>query len=344
MALTSVPLLREDSKLCWDIKGARGTTRGAAGVSATADWQSFGRVMEWTDMGPRQAVYRDVIAGAGREAATIGVAGTAYPAYSLGPYQIHDPRVMGFAWGREAANPAALGGGYFRHTVSPSTNGALPYMDVQMMDYKAGVATDGVTYLDAVMPRLSVRGEEPSEDGNEGSGRIMMLPTLLPHDDSTAITAKGQTLPTSEPYYKQHATIKFYNDDVDWRIHSWEFSIDSFARHNYYHRSGGDKPYEAPPEGAAYELRLDIVADGHQNSVTGSILRDLLRNKTKGNGQIKYARTANQDEWAINLTDIQIEEAPKRRTRGKIHYDVRAYVRASTFEYVDQNSGKYFPD
>ncbi len=345
MAITSVPLLREDSILAWDIKGASGVTRGIPGVSASAQWQSLGRVDEWTDLGPEKAVYRDAIAGSGRQGATIGVAGTSYKPKTIGPFQVVDPRIMGFAWGQEVNAPVATGvGGGFRHTVSPTTRGALPYMDVQMADYKAGALTDGLTFLDVIMPRLSVRGEEVSEAGDETSGRVMIAPTLLPHDHSTAVAAKTVSLPTSTPYYKQHASLQFYNGDIDWRIHSWEYTLDNNAHHNYYHTNlYNGKPTEAAPEGAMHDLRLDLIADGHANSVSAKILRDLLLDEVKGNAQIKYIRTANVDEWAINLTDVQISEAPKTRRRGKIHYEVVAPVRASTFEYVDTNAARYFP-
>lgn len=342
MALTTVPLLREDSILAWDLQGASGLTRGAAGVSAASTWQSFGRVMEWTDMGPQKGVYRDAIAGAGPEAHVIGIAGTSYKPYALGPLQVNDPRVMALAWGREVNAPASLGGGFYRHTASPTNRGALPYFSVQAGDYKAGTLTDGFTYLDCVMPRLSVRGEEPDEEGSENTGRILIAPTIMPHDHSSAIAAKGVSLPTTTPYYKQHASIQFYNSDVDWRIKSWEYTRDSHAAHHYYHtNTQSGKPFEGPPQGILHDLMMNIVADGHTSG--GNLLRDLAANEVLGQGQIKYVRTANQDEWAINLTDIQINEAPKERRAGPIAYNVDAAVRATTFEWVDQNSSRYLP-
>lgn len=338
MALEAVPLLREDSILCWGKEATFKTVSADA-----APWQSLGRVEEWTDLGPVKAVFREAIAGSGRQAATIGVGGTVYPQTTIGPFQVVDPRFLGFAWGEElAANgPTAIGGGYYRHTVTPTTNGQLPSMSVQMGDYKAGSLVDGMTYLGVIMPKLSLRGEEGNEDGT--GGRVLAAPTLAAHDHSTATTAKSVTLPTSTPYYKQHASIQFYDTDVDWRIHSWEYSIDNSAKANYYHRSGGDKPFESPPEGVLHDLTLDIIADAHQAAGHAAILRDLAANETTGQGKIKYVRTANQDEFAVNLTDIKIESALKTRSKGKIHYEVKAYVRATSFEYVDQNAAAYYP-
>lgn len=344
MALTTVPLLREDSIIAWAINGANGLTRGAAGVQAAEPWDSFGRVMEWTDMGPQKGIYRDIIAGAGPEAHTVGVAGTSYRPYTLGPLQVVDPKVMGFAWGREINAPVALGGGYYRHTASPTNRGALPYMSVQMGDYKAGVLQEALTFLDVVMPRISIKGEEPDETGSENTGRIMFAPTLLPHDDSVAITSKAVSLPTSTPYYKQHASIKFYNNDLDWRIKSWEYTRDAHGAHHYYHtNTQSGKPFEAPPQGILHDLTMDFVADDHVNATSGLILQELMRQEVKGQAQIKYIRTANQDEWAINLTDVQIIEAPKERRAGPIMQNVKAVVRASTFEWVDTNASRFFP-
>lgn len=336
MALQATPLLREDSILCWDIE----TTFKTAPAAAT--WQALGRVEEWTTLGPRKQVYRNAIAGSGREAATIGVAGTAYPPTTLGPFQIVDPRIMGFAWGQEPNPPVALGSGYYRHTTIPTTLGRHPSMSVQMGDYKTGTLTDGQTWLGVVMPRLSVRGEEASEEPE--SGRVMMAPTLLPHDDSITVPSKAVTLPTQTPYYKQHANIQFYNGDVDWRINSWEFNLNSNSETAWYHRAADQgKPNETPPQGILYDARFEIVADGHQNAVSNKLIRDLLRDEVKGNIQIKYARTLNQDEWAINITDFHLEDAPKRYRRGKNVYEPMGYGRSTTFEWVDQNSTRYFP-
>ncbi len=338
MALEAVPLLREDSILCWDIE----TTFKTA--PAAAQWQALGRVEEWDDPGPVKNVFRDAIAGSGREAATIGVAGTSYAPWTIGPFQVVDPRIMGFAWGQEVSAPVALGGGYYRHTVTPTRNGRLPSMGVQASDNKVGTRVDGLTYLGVLMPKLSARGEEVAEDGAANTGRIMIAPTLLPHDDSTAVAAKTVSLPTAQPYYKSHASIQFYNSDLDWRIHSWEYTLDNLVQPNTYHsNTNSGKPFESPPQGALHDARLDIIADGHANSVSAKILRDLQRDEVKGNAQIKYIRTANQDEWAINLTDVMIERAPRMHSRGKVHYDLQCAVRASSFEYVDANSARYFP-
>lgn len=332
MAIETVPLLREDSVCWWEIESAFKT------LPAGATWRAFGRVDEWTDLGPVNNLFRDAIAGAGRQANAIGRAGLSYPPKTLGPWQIHDPVSVGFAWGQEVSAPVAIGGGYYRHTATPTVNGRLPSMGVQMYDYKAGTRVDGTTYLGVLMPKVSVRGEAVDE-GGEG-GRVMFAPTLMPHDHDTAAAAKAGTLPTTTPYKYSHVQLTL-NADLDWRLHSWEFMLDNFAKHNYYHNSSyGEKPAEAPPEGAKSDARFDIIADGHS---AGGILRDLKNNATKFNGQIKCVRTANQDEWAINLTDVIIEDAPQRRSRGKNHYDLQCAVRASSFEWVDQLSTRFFP-
>src|SRR4051812_10140314 len=115
MAIETTPLLRENSILCWDKESTFKT------VPTTTQWQVLGRVEDWEDLGPVMQIFRDAIAGSGREAATIGAFSTTYPALALGPFQIVDPRFMGHAWGQEPNTPAALGGGYFRHTAVPTT-------------------------------------------------------------------------------------------------------------------------------------------------------------------------------------------------------------------------------
>ncbi len=337
MALEASTLLRENSKLVWD----KETTFKTA--PATSPWNLLGRVEEWADLGPVKALQPDVPAGTGREPGLhLSVAGTQYPDTTIGPFQVVDPRFLGFAFGQEVSAPAALGGGFYRHTVTPTTNGALPSMAVQMADYKAGVLTDGLTYLGVIMPRLSVRGEEASEDGT--GGRVLAAPTFRAHDDSSAVAGKPAATMETEPYDRSHANIQFFNADVDWRIHSWEVNLDNQARANYYHRSAdAGKPFESPPEQAMTTARIDVIADGHLNTVTGKLIRDLVRDESLGNVQFKSVRTANQDEWALNLLNCRISQALKQRRRGKIHYEVELTAGSVSLEYVDANSARYFP-
>jgi hypothetical protein len=335
MALETVPLLREDSVLAWDIETSFKT------VAPAATWQSMGRVDEWADLGPVNAVFRDAVAGAGREAATIGVEGVVYPPKTMGPWQVVDPRVLGFAWGQEEAAPVALGGGYYRHTVIPTKRGMLPSMSVQMHDNKAGTKVDGTTYLGVVMPKLGLRGEASNEDGS--GGRVLFAPTLLAHNDDASVANKPVTYPTSEPYRRAHAQLQLFGADSEWRVESWDFTLDNFARPTFYHGQGA-KPFESPPEGVLYDVGFRIAADGHLATGAGNrLLRDIVRDQVKSTATLKYVRTANQDEFQVNLTDVVLVEAPKHRSRGKIYYDVRGHCRASTFQWVDANAARYFP-
>lgn len=334
MALQAVPLLAEDSLLSYELESVFKT------APAATTWRSFGRAIEYQDLGPTHSVFRDAIAGAGREPHVIGTEGTNYGPVNQGPWQVVDPIPLALTWGQEASAPVNLGGGY-RHTARPTTNGALPSFSVQMHDLKNGTRVDGTTYLGTIQPDLVIRGEEGAPDGS--GGRVMFSPTHLAHDDDTDVATKGVTLSGSEPYRKSHASIEFY-DDADWRIHTWELSASNNATSNHYHRAAdNDKPHETPPEGFTADLSMEIIADGHTDAVNTKLIRDLLREKIQGDGQIKYIREANVDEWAINLDSILIQDAKKTRRRGKVRYAVDAIVKATTFEWVDQNSSRVLP-
>lgn len=336
MALEAVPLLSEDSLLSW---GLEGTFKSVASGST---WRSFGRAIEFDDLGPTHATYRDAIAGAGREAHQTGFEGTSYGPKTYGPWQVVDPKPLALSWGQEVSPPAQIGStGFYRHTATPTTNGQLPSMSVQMLDLKGTTVVDGTTYLGVIQPDLAIRGEEGGEDGS--GGRIMYSPTLLGHDDDTGVAKKGVTLPTVEPYRKSHAHLQFY-DDADFRIHTWETSLSNNATPTHYHRAeDNDKPHESPVEGITYDLAMEIFADGHEDATNAKIIRDLLRDKVTGQGVLKYARTLDEDEWTINLTDIQLKDARKVRRRGKIRYAVDAQVRATNFEWVDDQSTRFLP-
>lgn len=337
MALEAVPLLAEDSLLSWELESTFKT------VASGSTWRAVGRAIEFQDLGPTHAIFRDAIAGAGREAHNVGFEGTSYGPVAQGPWQVVDPKILALTWGQEVSVPAQIGAtSFYRHTATPTTNGLLPSMSVQMLDKKGATVIDGTTYLGVIQPDLTIRGEEAAEDGS--GGRVMFSPTWLAHNDDKTVTEKSITLPTAEPYRKSHAAIQFYDTDQDWRIHTWEFSPSNNVTSNHYHRSAdNDKPFESPPEGIIYDLSMEIIADGHTDAANSKIIRDLLRDKVLGAGKIHYIRTANQDEWAINLTDIAIQDAKKTRRRGKVRYAVDAIVRASTFEWVDTNSSRFLP-
>lgn len=339
MAIEAVPLLREDSILCWDIESTFKT------APAAATWQSLGRVEEWSDFGPKVNVFREAIAGSGREAASIGGNGKSYGPITLGPFQVVDPRFLGFAYGREPSAPSAIGAtSRYEHSVTPTNAGRLPSMSIQAADYKAGARIDGNTFLGCIMPRLSLRGEATEENGS--GGRILAAPTFIGHDDDPTVAAKAISIPTSEPYFFSHAEGNTFFGDANYRIHSWEATIDNHAASNYYHTSpASEKPTESPPEGITYDFRAEIVADGRINSTNASLIRDIVRNKLKGNIDLYYQRagTPDWDYFILTFTNVVLESATKVRRRGKIMYDVVGYAANSIFKYADGNSARYFP-
>lgn len=335
MALEAVPLLSEDSLLSWELEDTFKT------VAPGSTWRAWGRAIEFRDLGPVHAAYRDAIAGAGREAHQIGHEGISYGPVTQGPWQVVDPRALALTWGQEESAPVSLGGGYYRHTAIPTKRGQLPPFSLQMLDLKAGTVVDGTTYLGTIQEAVAIRGEEGGEDGS--GGRVMFAPSWRAHDDDPSITKKGVTLPSDEPYRKSHGLVDFYGDQ-DWRIHTWEFSMDNHVESSHLHRAADeDKPFESSPQGVTYDLTLEVTADGHVDATNDKLIRDLAGDKILGDGQIKYARTAGQDEWAINLSDILIRDPRKIRRRGRVRYQVDAIVRATTFEWVDQQSTRFLP-
>lgn len=350
MPATATPFNVEESILGWQIETVRGTL-----PSVAAPWREFGRVLNgFRDLGPRNAVYKDAVLGAGQEAHEVGYEGIGYGG-SIG-FQVRDPLFLGFAWGKETAR-AALGGGFYRHTLVPTDKGLLPSFAVGMRDRRldGSGAKQSIAYLATVAPRLSLRGEQPNPDGS--GGRLMAAMDVLPHDHKTGaddanVDLITVTLQNLTPYRFSHATIKLGDAGTEtqvFRVASWECSIDRRAQHAYYHQGGlSNKPFEAPPEGAMYPpFRGRFVADADTYNVSGSgrSLRQIVLDRViPGSGIIQPIRTANQDEWQINFTDMAVELAEADRSpRGKILVDFVAHPRKSTFQYVDANNAAFFP-
>lgn len=337
---TAVPFQTEDSILCWELESSRRT------APAAGTWRSFGRISEWEDIGPEHAVFREPVAGAGREAHSIGVEGKAYRG-NIGPFQVVDPLILATWWGQEVSLPTALGGGYYRHTATPTTNGQLASYAVQMRDrtlLTSAPLTDKNTYLETVTNRLALRGEAPQDDGS--GGRCMAALGVLAHSDDPSVADKNVTLPTSDPYRFHHGTITLWGEPV-LRVLDWEFEADNQGTPDYYWTSTyGRGPAETSPGAPVYGFRCSVVADGESftaGSVTGTV-KDILRGATPANGSVLMRRTANQDEFQVNLTDVLLQGAPKRRIpNGKVVYQCRGVVRASTFQWVDQTSTRLLP-
>lgn len=345
MPATTVPILSENSIVCWELEA----TRRVAPAAAT--WRAVGKLTQWADLGPKNSVFRDIIAGAGREAATIGHEGATYDE-PLGPFQVVDPLILGMAWGEEVSAPVIIGGGpYYRHTVTPTTNGQLPSMSLQMRDVQGGAAavpvTDRTTFMETIVRRLALRGEMPGDDGS--GGRLLATLDLMAHDDDDSVVDKAVTLPTTEPYRYHHGVIQGWGEQL-FRVEDWEFILDNQAKYNFYWRDDSPRrASEAPPEGALYDFNATIIADGEKFTTGGSVdrlLREVSQERLLGNATLSMTRTTNQDEFDVNLTDLAIVQALKQRSTGggsKVKYLVQGHVRASSLNYVDQSSTRFFP-
>lgn len=334
-------MLRSESILCWEIE----STRRQAPAAST--WRSFGRVDEWTDLGPRNAIFRDVIAGAGREADQIGFEGVQYTG-TIGPFQVVDPRVLGFWWGQEVSAPVQIGAtSFYRHTVTPTTNGALPSKSVQMRDRQIASPsrTDKTTFLETITRRLTLRGERPNEDGS--GGRLMAALDELAHDDDDTVADKGVTLPSTLPYRYTHGNISLWGEQV-FRIEDWEFVGDANAESNHYWQdTNANKPYETPPGNSMAEFRCNLIADGELYSTGGGVdeyVRQINKNRRLGNGTLLFRVTPNQNEFQLDLTDIALPDALKTRPgSGKVRYKANGFVRKTAMSWVDNSSTRFFP-
>lgn len=341
MATTS-PFNREESILAWE----KETTRGTAPSTASA-WRDFGRVIEWNDLGPRNAILRDPVAGSGQEAHELVYEGVSYGG-TIGPFQVRDPLVLGHFLGKETSRVAV--GSFFRHTLAPTDLGLLPPMSVGMRDrtLDGSALHESIIYLATVMPRLALRGEAVNEDGS--GGRLMAACDLLPHNHQTTTIGTANpaavtvTLGTADPYRFHHASILLENEEVA-RVKDFEIVGDRGAQFNYYWNDDNNRrPREAPPQGARYDLRAAMTADGDTYGGGNRTVRDILRDRETVDMEFRFLRTTDQDEFRWLLTDVGLIEAPGQRpAKGQVQVAASGFIRQLRMTYVDANNSAFFP-
>lgn len=343
---TTTPFLGESSIIAWELESTRGTA-----PSTSSAWRSFGRLKEFQDLGPIWAIYRDAIMGAGQEAHEIGREGRVYGPATMSPFQVRDPLVLGFVFSKETDRSADLGGGFYRHTLEPTDAGQLDSMSVGMRDRRldGSSAEEAVIFLETIMPRLSLRGEQPNPDGS--GGRLMAAPDLMAFDHQTSTvgsadpTAVTVSLGSADPYRFHHGRLRIDGEQV-FRVNSFELTIDRRAEYAFYWQdANGDKPFEAPPEGAVYDLTIEAVADADSYTVGANpakTIRELLRDEVAFDGDLRFQRTADQDEFQFDLTDVVLQEAPGVRRQGKVTLQTRAPLRGVDMLYVDSEDSNFF--
>lgn len=343
---SATPFLGEDSILAWEKESTRGTA-----PSTSSAWKSFGRVSEFQDLGPIWSIYRDAIIGAGQESHEIGREGRVYGPATMTPFQVRDPRVLGFVFSKETNRADEGDGVHYEHTLEPTDAGQLDSMSVGMRDRRldGSSAEDAVIFLETIMPRLSLRGEKPNPDGS--GGRLMAAPDLMAHDHQTTTvgsadpTAVTVSLGSADRYRFHHGRIRIDGEQV-FRVNSFELSIDRRAEYAFYWQdANGDKPFEAPPEGAVYDLTMEAVADADTYTVGANpakTIRELLRDEVTWDGDLRFSRTDDEDQFAFDMTDVVLQEAPGVRRKGKVLLQTRAPLRSLDMRYTDENNSAFF--
>lgn len=333
------PFNSEDSILAWERESSRGVA-----PSTAAPWQEFGRITEWSDLGPRQVITRDHVAGAGQQPHEIQAEGTHYGG-TIGPFQVRDPKLLGFVFSKESTRAQIGATAFYRHTLVPTDLGKLDSMAIGMRDRTLdGTALhESLIYLESVMPKLAVRGEAVNDDGS--GGRLLAACDLMPHDHTTTNATAVTCTPSSTlPYRFSHGKISIAGEQV-FRVKDFELTVDRRAKYAYYWQdTGADKPYEAPPEGCLGTLSMNLVADGEKITVGGTdySIRELLRSRIKFDSILKFTRTADQDEFQFNLTDVMLEDAVGMRRGGKVMIRCNAPIRSLNMQYVDNSNAAYF--
>lgn len=333
-----VPYLSEDSIVAWDDE----TTRGTAPSAST--WRDFGRVEEFRDLGPTNALRRDYIAGGGRQAFSIERTGIEYGG-SLS-FQVVDPLVLGYFWGEETARTQIGTSGFYRHTVNETTNGQLPSMSVQMRDQQGSAAssptTDKFTYLEVVMNELGITFERINDDGS--GGRVQAEATLMPHDHDRTVEDKSVTPDSSEPYSYSEGKLTLFGE-TSFPLLEGEIQTSNNAEYRrWWEDSPTQTPNAAPPQNVEGTFRFTLEGQGTTFSgLNNEVIRAANANGRSGDATLRFARTVDEDEWQIDLTSITLQDAQGRRTSGPVEIECVGWIQDSQFQYVDGNNTAFFP-
>lgn len=338
MAEPTVPYLSEDSILGWQRESTRGTA-----PATSSDYRDYGRVESFQTLGPQQSLARDLLINDDQEASDIIPEGTVFGPRSLGPFQIRDPLIIGYAWSKETNRSSDLGGGHYRHTLSPTDLGQLDSIAEGQKDQKNDGSgdEDAILFKETIIPTASIRGEAPTADG--GGGRAMAAIDRMAHSaeyNTSKASGLSVSANTTEPYKWHHGKLTLDGTQV-YRLVEFEFTINRRAQYAFYIRDDeSTTPTEAPPEGAIYDFTFTAVADENQHS--SDDLMGHLRNRTKFDGELAFTRTADEDEFDIQLTDVVIGDAPRQRGQGKVLINATTQVRQARFRYVDGNDSAHF--
>lgn len=339
MSEPAVPFTSEGSILAWKRESSRGST-----PSLSSAWNSYGRVTQFQSLGPEHSIFGDHIIGAGQNPHEVGYEGTTYGPASLS-FQIRDPLILGYVFSKEKSRSQIGSTGFYRHTLEYTDKAELDSFTEAEVAQKADGTIEAIGYNETVVPQLSVRGEEPSEDG--GSGRTMAALTRGAHDEDTSSTWSNLSvnLESDEPYRFHHGHISFEGQQV-FRITEFELTFDRRASPAFYIRDDEARtPAETVPEGAQTQLNVTGVADDQQITVNGTdyTVRELLINRVPFDATFKFTRTADEDEFQFNLTEIPLANLPLSHSQGKVTYEGGApWVREAEMQYVDSNDSAHF--
>lgn len=336
MAAGDKPMMVHSGQVVWE----KEATFGSAPAGAT--WNPFGyRLGDVTDPGVEN-VWNELRAWqAGREAVILDRMAKNYGGTSLGEFRLTDLRLPGFAWGQEVSAPAALGGGYYRHTATPTVRHPADSLALQIHDEDADANAVRGTYLGGVMTEVEIAG-------NEG-GEVSYTPTFLFRKMDTGVAKKSVTAPSTTSYKHHHGYIEVFGQQLI-RVISWRFrKVSEAERARYWNDTEPLLAYEYPLQDVNYVLTARTVVDGKQFSGFGSrSLIELSENGDLGQATLRFRKTLNQDEGLIQVGSsnnaLGIRGAPRERsaTGGKVIHDVDFVCKTSNYQWIDQNASRYF--
>lgn len=339
MAAGDHPFNVSGGRVTWQLE----STFGAAPASGA--WNTFGpRVSDFRDPGPITTWNLHRTWNSGREAAFMDRMSVDYGPASLGTFKLQDVRFPGFAFGEEVDAPAALGGGYYRHTATFTTNSSFDglAMSVQVHDGDSAGNATRTTYVGGVISELALSCDE--------AGEITYEPTMLfqKEDDTVALNTVSE--PTTSTLKHHHGYIEIFGQQL-LRVVSWNARVVNNPRpRRYYNDTNPRYAYEYPFTDPGVILSVVAVADGRQFS--GFSSRDITKlaaNGDIGSATLRAARTVNQDEGKLVIGSsndaLGIISAPRVRPAagGQVQYELDFACRTANWQWVDQSSARYFP-
>jgi len=332
------PLMASALKVTWEKESSFNETPGTG-----SDWNQWGaRKGEVRSLGPENTWDQQRHwNGNGRESDHMELVQQDYGG-RLGEFKVKDPKILGFWWGQEPNAPSQIGStGYYRHTAVPTTNDQTDSLSCQFVAEDRAGNTMLTTYNGLVMDQLEFVFNEEIE--------ASYAPTFIGKSTDSGASQASVTTSTSPTFRHYHGFVEVFGQKLI-RIQNLRLrSLNNAERRRYWNQNDPLNANEFPVQQTEYEVTARCIGDAQTfSSFLSKDLHQLAKDGDIGQATMKAVETQDENEFQVNFGSaddawaISTMEILGKAEGGGLVFDLEFAGRDSEFQWVDQNSNRYF--